>query len=175
MNGKIIAIGLVLFAAIFGGALWYFQTRAYYAPIDPGSAAAAIVLTRFDGAAEPLQTDGFEGVDADTSPLRFRDCFTTPMSLATLTETAQPYERATPLVAPGWFGCFDAEAIGAALDAGTALAFLGRSNTPYGIDRVVAVADDGRGWSWPQINACGTAAFAGDPVPDGCPPPPERD
>ena len=47
-----------------------------------------------------------------------RACFTTPLTQATLTETYQLYDRPTPLTAPGWFDCFDADAIGEALLAG---------------------------------------------------------
>ena len=60
----------------------------------------------------------------------------------------------------------------AALESGTALAFLGTENIVYGIDRVVAITDTGRGYVWHQINACGERVFDGDPPPPGCPPPP---
>lgn len=174
MNGKIMASLIVLSTAIFGAALWWFQTRAYYEPVLADAPAAEIRLTGFSGVVEPLLIEDFEGIDAESSPLRFRACFTTPISLATLTESFEPYEDAAPLVAPGWFDCFDAAEIGAALENGSALAFLGEANTPYGIDQIVAVTGDGRGYAWPQINACGEAAFAGDPLPPGCPPAPER-
>jgi len=77
-----------------------------------------------------------------------------------------------PLEAPGWFDCYDARDIGAALETGEAVAFLGESNVVYGIDRVVAVFRDGRARSWHQINACGEEVFDGRPPPEGCPPPP---
>jgi hypothetical protein len=79
-----------------------------------------------------------------------------------------------PLVAPGWFDCFDAAAIGADLAAGRAAAVLGEANVTYGIDRVLALYPDGRGYAWHQINACGEVVFDGDPPPPGCPPVPER-
>ncbi|MEM9853369.1 MAG: DUF6446 family protein, partial [Pseudomonadota bacterium] len=72
-----------------------------------------------------------------------------------------------------WFDCFDADVIGAALKDGTARAFLGQRDVIYGIDRVVAVFDDGRGYVWHQINRCGEVVFDGEPVPEDCPPPPE--
>ena len=81
---------------------------------------------------------------------------------------------AVPLNAPGWFDCFDAAEIGAALEDGTAIAFLGTANVVYGFDRIVAVTDDGRGFVWHQINHCGEEVFDGNPPPEGCPPPPER-
>jgi hypothetical protein len=43
----------------------------------------------------------------------------------------------------------------------------------WGIDRVVAVLPDGRGFAWHQINPCGEVVFNGEPAPAGCPPLPE--
>ena len=53
------------------------------------------------------------------------------------------------------------------------MAFLGEENITYGIDRVIAVMPDGRGFGWNQINACGEVVFDGDAAPEGCPTPPE--
>ena len=97
------------------------------------------------------------------------------MSEALLTETYALHENPIPNNAPSWFDCFDAQAIGAALEDGTATAYLGIFNVVYGFDRVVAIDGDGRGYVWHQINECGEAAFDGDPLPDGCPPKPEAD
>ena len=85
----------------------------------------------------------------------------------------QPYEGAEPLEAPGWFDCFDADEIGAALEAGEAMAYLSVANITYGIDRIAAVFPDGRGYVWHQINHCGEVVFDGRPAPEGCPTPPE--
>ena len=46
-------------------------------------------------------------------------------------------------------------------------------NVSYGIDRIVSVLDDGRGYAWNKINRCGKIAFAGKPLPPDCPTPPE--
>ena len=69
-----------------------------------------------------------------------------------MTETYAVYDAPTPLTAPGWFDCFDAEAIGTALEAGEAFAFLGQKNIHDGVDRVVAVFPDGRAYAWNQLN-----------------------
>jgi hypothetical protein len=84
------------------------------------------------------------------------------------------YPNARPLVAPGWFDCFDAATIGGDLQSGRAVAVLGEENVTYGIDRVIALYPDGRAFAWHQINACGEVVFDGDPPPEGCPPVPER-
>ncbi len=101
---------------------------------------------------EEMLANDVEAIDADSSPLRFRACFRTPESLALLTESYVIFDEAAPLVAPGWFDCFDAAAIGEALETGEAIAFMGEKNIKDGIDRVVAVLPDGRAYAWHQLN-----------------------
>jgi hypothetical protein len=156
-----------------GAALWYTAERAFYEPVafTPGAEIRLVPLA--SDRPEPILVEGVEGTDAASSPIKFRACFTTPLSLAMLTETYRPYAEAVPLNAPSDFPCFDAPAIGAALASGEALAFLSEPDITYGIDRVVAITGDGRGYAWHQINACGREVFAGRPAPEGCPPPPD--
>ncbi len=152
MNGKIIAGVLVVTGLIAGAVMYWLQVYAFYqdASFTPG---AEITLTPIIGdAPEAIVANDLRGIDADSSPLRFRACFTTPTSLATLTETYRIYDRAIPLIAPGWFDCFDAQEIGDALETGTALAFLGQTNVHTGVDRVIAVFPDGRAYAWHQLN-----------------------
>lgn len=132
-----------------------------------------IALTRQDsGVAEALVLPDLQAIDATSSPIRFRACFTAPLSLTALRETYVPYEAAQPRIAPGWFGCFDAPRLGGDLQAGRAQAFLGVADVAYGIDLVVAVDAQGRGYAWHQINPCGEKVFEGDPAPRGLPVPP---
>jgi hypothetical protein len=152
MNGKIVTGGIVLTALAAGAALYYLQVYAYYGPVNVSSPAAVMRLTALNGSTEPMLTEDFQGIDADSSPLRFRGCFTTPMSIALLSETYTLYETPTPLVAPGWFSCFDAGHIGADLKSGAALAFLSEPDIHPGVDRVIAVYPDGRAYAWHQLN-----------------------
>jgi hypothetical protein len=151
VNGKIVAGFIVIVAALAGAAMYYLQEYAYYtkAVFETGK---EIELTLIEsGQQEPILAENLEGIDADSSPLRFRACFHTPMSQAMLTETYQTYSGAVPLNAPTWFGCFDAEKIGDALEKGEAIAFLSQSNIAPDIDRVVAVFPDGRAYAWHQV------------------------
>jgi len=153
VNGKIVGGFIVLSAAIAGAAIYWLQVHAFYEPaaFAPG---AEIRLTPIIGdAPEVIVANDVEGIDADSSPLRFRACFTTPLSQAMLTETYRVYDAATPLVAPGWFECFDAGRIDGALQTGEAIAFLSEPGIAPGIDRVVAVFPDGRAYAWHQLNA----------------------
>lgn len=151
--GKAIVGAIVIVAAIAGGVLWYTAERAYYTPVAFRTGAEIRLVPLTSDQPEAIIVEGIEGIDADSSPIKFRACFTTPLTLATLTETYRDYPGAEPLVAPSGFDCFDAEAIGKALETGEALAFLSEPDIHPGVDRVVAVFPDGRAYAWQQLNA----------------------
>ena len=168
LMGRFLVVLLLASAALGGAGMWYLQVYGYY---DTLPAQGSIALTHAgEDTPRDVAVTAFEGIDAISSPIRFRACFT----LADMAEFA-PYDGATPLNAPGWFDCFDAGAIATALDAGAAQAVTAHANITYGIDRVAAIFPDGRAYAWHQINPCGTAHFDGDPVPPGCPPPPSSE
>ncbi len=171
-SGKVLAGAIVLSGLVAGVAVYYLQVYHFYEEI-PASGHGDVTLTSVvTGVPEPIIADDFQAIDADSSPIRYRACFTTPMSIPMLTETYELYDGGEPRVAPGWFDCFDAEAIGAQIDAGTALVFVSERNREFGIDRVVAITDDGRGYVWHEVNDCGDKAYDGTPLGDDCP---ERD
>ena len=150
--GKLAAGALVVTGLLAGIAIYWLQVYAFYEPVafTPGE---EIKLTPIAGGqAEVIVADNVTGIDADSSPLRFRACFTTPLSQSMLSETYEIYDAAAPLNAPGWFDCFDADRIGAALEKGEALAFLSEHDIHPGVDRVVAVFPDGRAYAWHQLN-----------------------
>ncbi|WP_417524521.1 DUF6446 family protein [Marinovum sp.] len=170
MSGKIIAGVIVMVALVAGALLYYMQIYAFYSPVAPTGQNDVQLVSLTSGSPEPIVYEDFEAIDADSSPIRYRACFTTIHSLAMLTETYELYEAAEPRNAPGWFDCFDAEAIGEELQAGSALTFLSQKNVAYGVDRVVAVTDDGRGYVWHELNDCGDKAYDGTVVGEECPP-----
>jgi len=171
MLTRVIIVLMLLIAAVAGGLLYYQQVYAYYEEVQAnGDAVQLTSLTT--GEAEPIIVQAFNGIDANSSPLRYRACFETTLSLAMLTETFVIVENAEPRVAPGWFDCFDAAQIGADLRT-EAVAFMGVENVEYGIDRIVAIYPDGRGYAWHQINECGEVVFDGNRPPEDCPPIPE--
>lgn len=152
MNGKLVGGAIVLISLLAGAAIYWLQVYAYYEParFEPG---AEIMLTPILGEQpEVILAEGVKGIDAHSSPLRFRACFHTPLSQGMLTETYKVYEQAEPLVAPSWFDCFDAERIGAALETGEAIAFLSVQDITPGVDRVVAVFPNGDAYAWHQLN-----------------------
>lgn len=174
MNAVRLAIsGIVLSALFAGGLLYYTMVYAYYTEVDAPAFGQVELVSAITGQPEPILTENLTGIDSDSSPIRFRACFDTPVSIGTLTDTYTIYEDAEPLNAPGWFSCFDAKSLGAQLETGEAIAFLAKPTGEYGIDRVVAVTPDGHGYMWNQINECGSAVYGGDAAPEGCPTPPE--
>ena len=167
MTGKILVGIIVVSAIVAAAAMYYLQVYAFYEPVK--ATDDAVVMTTYGGSQERIITKDFQGIDADSSPIRYRACFNTPHSVAMLTETFEIYDTAEPLNAPGWFDCFDADAIAGELDAGQAIAFLGVKNIAYGVDRVIAVNSDGRAYAWNQLNNCGQKTYDGSAVGEECP------
>ena len=143
MNGKTLIIAGLIFAAIFGAALWYFQTRGFYREL----------------AKEPLVVGGttyavseWKGIDASSSPIKRRLCLRLTAETATKIAAAQkPVKDAEPLTAPDWFDCFDARQIHKDLEAGLAKAFVAGPSTFKGVDDYIAVYPDGRAYVWRQL------------------------
>ena len=172
--GKFLAILIVVCSVVAGGGLYYLQVYHFYEEVQP-TGTDDVQLTVLDGGVtEPIVYEDFQAIDADSSPIRYRACFTTPLTLSLLSVTYALAEDAVPLEAPSWFDCFDADAVGAGLEDGSILAFMGTENIRYGIDRIVAISETGQGYVWQQINACGDVVFDGQPAPDGCPEPPQE-
>lgn len=161
--GKIVIIAILLAALLGGVGIWYTNTRAFYSVAE---GPVTLTLSR-GGDLTTLPTSDVEAIVSSSSPLGFRACFehglTAPETLA------DPRTDAEPTVAPGWFECFDAGAVSALLDSGEAQAFTAYPNVQYGVDRIVALTRDGRGWAWNQLNECGKKSYDGTPVGDACP------
>ncbi|MDQ7071890.1 MAG: DUF6446 family protein [Rhodobacterales bacterium] len=173
MMGKIMAGAIVIIAAIAGVSIYYLQIYAFYEPVVANGTDDVQLTNLVSELPETVPYDNFEAIDADSSPIRYRACFTTTLSPGLLTETYEGVEYPVPLVAPDWFSCFDAKTIGKDLEDANALAFMGTKNITYGVDRIVAIYPDGRGYAWNEINACGEKVFDGLSAPEGCPIPPE--
>jgi len=143
--------GLLVFAAVFGAALWYAQIYAYYSVSEPSDFEMSLTLV---GGGEPLPilAHDFKILTAETSPLKFRACFKVDNSIPMMTETYEVYDHATPLVPPPWFKCFDAGRLTDDLESGAAVAFLSIKDVAKGVDRVVAVYGDGRAYAWHQLS-----------------------
>lgn len=173
--GKFLAALILTCAIAAGFGMYYLQVYAYYEEV-PTEVAGQVLLTSVKtGEPEAIDASNAQAIDANSSPIRYRSCFETTSSVAMLTETYAMTDKAVPLVAPGWFECFDADQLGEDLESGAAIAFMGQEHIVYGIDRMVAIYPDGRGFAWNQLNHCGEVVFKGEPTPEGCPEPPVKD
>ncbi len=160
MNGKSIVISLLLCAAIAGGGLWYSIERAYYERITD--------VTEVVAYGDKFPVSNYDGIDADTSPLKMRACFNVDWDYF---PTDEYKDVATPLNAPQFFKCFDAGQMTDDLQSGDATAILANENEPYGFDTFIVQYPDGRAFMWRQINICGESQFSGNDLPEGCPDP----
>ncbi len=145
MNGKYLVGGLLAFTAVFACVLWYTQTYAYYDRVSD--------VERIEVAGKTLSVRDYQGIDADTSPMKIRACFT----LDPTEIDAPKADDATPLGAPVWFDCFDNGKLTEDITAGRAVAYVAGDETPegattYQILRYLAVYPDGRAYLWRQYN-----------------------
>ncbi len=153
MSGRVIVIGMLVIALAAGALLWWTQTRAFYVEVD-GVGEIEIAGTAF-------AVRSYEGIDAESSPIKMRGCFEMDASdvdaalAAGADLTAEAIARKVdivPLTAPDWFECFDAEAVGTALERGEATAVVAERGAADGVDRIVVLWPDGRGVTWRQLN-----------------------
>ena len=104
-------------------------------------------------------------------PLKLRACILlAPDTIEAIRAEQAPSGGAEPLLAPGWFDCFDAAAIGRALEEGDATAYSLGPTGSDGIDAWLAMYPDGRAYKWHQLSP----EFAGALTPRTAlaPPPP---
>ena len=74
MNGARIAISAIVVSALIAGiALYYLQVYAFYDEVTDGGVELTPVTSDL---AEPILFADFQAIDADSSPLRYRACFT---------------------------------------------------------------------------------------------------
>ena len=141
MNGKRFITLFLSSVVIFTAALFYFQNYAYYDLINNRQ---NILLGE-----KRYEISYYQGIDSESSGLKLRECFV----VDTLENINLPiYEKPTPLIAPFWFKCFNAERITKDLEDGKASAFLFQKEEFDGIDNVIAIYPDGRSYRWRQLN-----------------------
>ena len=142
MNGRIFSISLIVFCAIFGGALFYFQVFAFYKKVD--------TLSHIEVNGNSIPVKNYEGIESASSALKLRGCFEVDPSVFSDQQLA---ENPTPLAAPFWFKCFDYEYLHNQIVKGYPKVYLAQKNEYDGIDRLVLVFDNGKAYQWRQLNS----------------------
>ncbi|EEE37448.1 signal transduction histidine kinase regulating citrate/malate metabolism [Rhodobacteraceae bacterium KLH11] len=173
MTGKLLAIILLVSALLAGAGMYYLQVYGFYYEVTPKPGQDVALLTEGADGPAPIAYSAFRAIDADSSPIRYRACFETDLTPDQMASFV-PVETPEPLTAPGWFDCYDAVALADALQSGQAQAFMGVKNIHYGVDRIVAVTQDGKGFIWHALNNCGEKAYDGTVVGEECPPRPQE-
>ncbi|EBA18587.1 hypothetical protein RSK20926_12729 [Roseobacter sp. SK209-2-6] len=173
LMGKFLSIVLIVAALAAGGAMYYLQIYGFYDEVELQPGQDVMLLPLGGDTPQPIAYSAFEAIDAESSPIRYRACFRTELTPEALAQLFELSDKNEPRNAPGWFDCFDAAALGADLAAGRAQSFLSVKNISYGVDRIVAVTQDGRGYVWHELNKCGHKAYDGTVVGEACPPRPE--
>ena len=102
MTGKILAACIVLAALIAGGSIYYLQVYAYYTTVAVHGSEDVMLTAQASGQPEAIAYREFQAIDSDSSPIRYRGCFTSAQSPETLAQSYQVIEKAEPRVAPGW-------------------------------------------------------------------------
>ena len=142
MDGKRFIFLFLGGVVVFTATLFYFQNYAYYGSIE--------IREKFLLGNKRYEISNYEGIDSESSGLKLRECFVVNR-LDNL--DLSKYEKPTPLTAPFWFKCFNAERITKDLSDGKATAFLLKKEEFDGIDTVIAVYPDGRSYRWRQLNS----------------------
>jgi hypothetical protein len=139
VSGTYVGVGLVATALLAGLVFWWYQNHAFYKETHQDTVTIA-------GVVYPVTE--WKGIVSSKSPLSMRACFL-------LREDFQALEAvdAKPLVAPGWFRCFNARVIDENLERGYARAYVAGRNEPPGFDRIIAVFPGGRSYMWRQPSA----------------------
>ncbi|MCG7519673.1 DUF6446 family protein [Ruegeria sp. Ofav3-42] len=174
MTGKLLAIILLVSAVVAGAGMYYLQIYGFYYDVEPKPGQDVMLMTESSEEPAPISYSAFQAIDADSSPIRYRACFETDLTPEQIEETHIAVEDAEPLTAPGWFDCYDAVALADALKSGDAKAFMGAKNIHFGVDRIVAVTNDGKGYVWHVLNNCGEKAYDGTVIGEECPAQPQN-
>lgn len=150
MSGRTVGIFLILCMLVAGAGVYYMQVYGFYERVAPADTPRSLALPAAAGGPDiELPVADYQAIDADSSPLRFRACFTTDAELA---GGGRPHAAPTPLNGPGWFDCYSAGDLTRDLQAGQARAYLVENDHRPAVDRVIAVYPDGRAYEWRQLN-----------------------
>ena len=143
MNGRSFILVCIAFLMIFTLLLFYFQNFAYYERLE--------VKNRLLIEKQMIEVTNYYGIDASSSGLKLRECFTVTDESFDI-KNLTTYQKPTPLNAPFWFECFNAESITKDLNTNKAVAFLSKKEEFDGIDKVIVLYPDGTGYQWRQLN-----------------------
>jgi hypothetical protein len=149
-TGKILVSMLVLSAVLSGLAVYYTQVYGFYAPLDEARSPLKSTPSLDDMQPIPLAVTEFRGIDADSSPLRYRSCFRIT-DMAAL-EGARPFEGANPAGRAALVFLLFRQGLDRRSGIRRRHRLSSQPEIHPDVDRVIAVYPDGRAYGWHQFN-----------------------
>ena len=143
MSGRSFVFVFMAFLMIFTLTLFYFQNFAFYERVETKN---RLLIQK-----KVVEVINYYGIDASSPGLKLRECFTLADETFDIKGLTR-YQKPTPLNAPFWFECFNAESITKDINTNKAVAFLSKKEEFDGIDKVIALYPDGTGFQWRQLN-----------------------
>ena len=86
MTGKFLVITILLTSFLAGATMYYLQVYGFYAKVDLEESKGISLVNLSTKEPEKLEVVNFQGIDADSSPIRFRACFEIKQSFDVLNE-----------------------------------------------------------------------------------------
>ena len=112
MKGKILVMTILLTSFLAGATMYYLQVYGFYAKVDLAQSKGISLVKLSTQQPEKIDVVNFQGIDADSSPIRFRACFEIKQNFDLLRENYVTIKAAKPRNAPNWFECFNSKSIG---------------------------------------------------------------
>ena len=82
--------------------MYYLQVYGFYAKVNLEQSKGITLVNLSTQKAEKIEVVNFQGIDADSSPIRFRACFDVQQSIDFLKEKYMMLKVAMPRKAPNW-------------------------------------------------------------------------
>ena len=75
MTGKIMVMSILLTSVIAGATMYYLQVYGFYQRVNVEQSKGISLVNLSTQEPEKIQVANFQGIDANSSPIRFRACF----------------------------------------------------------------------------------------------------
>ena len=75
MRGKILVTIILLTSFLAGATMYYLQVYGFYTKVDLEQSKGISLVKLSTLEPETINVFNFQGIDADSSPIRFRACF----------------------------------------------------------------------------------------------------
>ena len=96
MTGKFL-VGFIVVCGLVGGVtMYYLQVYAYYEEVAANGTSDVVLVEKSTKQSAPIVYSNFKGIDAQSSPIRYRACFTTQVALDELKKAFTTFLKGSP-------------------------------------------------------------------------------